>query len=331
MNPLHPKLRQALLQDKTHRRNGLTPSRLLEYEQLGGQLYYTIHYPERPLKTEDLEILVLDEEVLGNICNNQVKSGINLCSVLEDIYYDHQAEFNEPHTADGLIESLKEKTDDPEAKKIIENGRETILANVKRKLRQYRVTPAVTRRLAEEGVDCQVIKILEKIYPPIIDAAVKDPKSDKSKSANIKKEDRQSKTFYSADEFDAALREYFGADNPVLDAYYECNKERIFDAATVVIPTGPLVFGLSETDLRQKIADFRSRFMPRYPQIHADWVKQQQRIIDRSQFDLTWKNFFFFIHLGRSLDFAGKLIYRKTFFPIFDKIGDWWGALSVKR
>lgn len=46
MNPFHPKLRKALLADPEHRRRGLTPALLIQYEGLLNQAFHDRYYPE---------------------------------------------------------------------------------------------------------------------------------------------------------------------------------------------------------------------------------------------------------------------------------------------
>lgn len=46
MNPFHPKLRKALLDDPLHRSRGLTPALLIQYEGLLNQAFYDQYYPE---------------------------------------------------------------------------------------------------------------------------------------------------------------------------------------------------------------------------------------------------------------------------------------------
>lgn len=46
MTPTHPKLRDALLLDPTHRKRGLTPALFRDYETLLGQLFYVVNYPQ---------------------------------------------------------------------------------------------------------------------------------------------------------------------------------------------------------------------------------------------------------------------------------------------
>jgi len=45
MEPFHPLLRRALLNDKKHKEQGLTPELLMSYEGLVAQLFYLVHYP----------------------------------------------------------------------------------------------------------------------------------------------------------------------------------------------------------------------------------------------------------------------------------------------
>ncbi len=217
MNPLHPKLREALLKDETHRKNGLTPAKLREYDLLTGQLNYTFNYPEKEMP--------LDPQSYGL---------------------------------------------------------------------QFNMNAEVVRRLAEAGVDCSVLKGLERLYED---------------------EDDKNRIFYEKGELESELKRVLGFDVKSPTAFrnndYLCNRDRIFEEAEIDVPLNPVSYGPKEDDIRVKIKEFQGKYMPRYPEIHADWVAGQAQILERAQLEVSpFKN------IGKSIALSIVMIYRFSWLPI---------------
>lgn len=64
MEPFHPLLRRALLNDKKHKEQELTPELLMSYEGLVAQLFYLVHYPGQVIdvKGDDVDAKTITEK-----------------------------------------------------------------------------------------------------------------------------------------------------------------------------------------------------------------------------------------------------------------------------
>lgn len=70
MTPLHPDLREALLNRSEHKKAGLTAARLTHFENLTTQYFYTVEYPDDQPIESTRAVYVLTERAISQICEN---------------------------------------------------------------------------------------------------------------------------------------------------------------------------------------------------------------------------------------------------------------------